>query len=257
MDTSVIEPRRLKQEIWLVLGLSLGQSAVYSIISLSAKLTAGKPLAQQMSTLNSSQSVRPYLDLTYQLTGIVFTIVPALLAIWLLAAQVPNVRAALGLDGRQPGYDVLAALGLTALIGIPGLGLYYVGRALDLTTTIVPANLNDYWWTVPVLILQAVKNAFLEEVVAVGYLVTRLKQLNWPPAAQVAASALLRGSYHLYQGIGPFVGNAVMGVVFAEWFRRRQRVMPLFLAHTLLDVFAFVGYAALRHLGLLDTLGLT
>ena len=39
------ERRRITAEIWIVLGLSLGQSAVYSIISLSAKLTAGRPLA--------------------------------------------------------------------------------------------------------------------------------------------------------------------------------------------------------------------
>ena len=58
----------------------------------------------------------------------------------------------------------------------------------------------------------------------------------------LGASAVLRGSYHLYQGFGPFVGNAVMGLVFGEWFRRRGRVMPLVIAHTLLDVVSFVGY---------------
>ena len=57
---------------------------------------------------------------------------------------------------------------------------------------------------------------------------------------------MLRGSYHLYQGFGPFLGNAVMGVVFAEWFRRRGRVMPLIVAHTILDVVSFVGYDLFR-----------
>ena len=52
----------------------------------------------------------------------------------------------------------------------------------------------------------------------------------------------LRGSYHLYQGFGAFIGNVVMGLVFGEWFRRRGRVMPLVIAHTLLDIVAFVGY---------------
>ena len=60
--------------------------------------------------------------------------------------------------------------------------------------------------------------------------------------AMVAASAVLRGSYHLYQGYGPFVGNAVMGVVFALVYLRTRRVLPLVVAHTLLDVVAFVGY---------------
>jgi len=109
---------------------------------------------------------------------------------------------------------------------------------------VVPAALNDVWWAVPVLILQALKNAVLEEVVVVGYLITRLRELNWPTWAVLGCSAVLRGSYHLYQGFGPFLGNAVMGLVFGEWFRRRGRVMPLVVAHTLIDIVSFVGYQA-------------
>jgi membrane protease YdiL (CAAX protease family) len=96
-----------------------------------------------------------------------------------------------------------------------------------------------------VLVLSAVQNAILEEVIVVGYLLTRLRQLGWRVGAVIAASALLRGSYHLYQGFGAFVGNAVMGVVFALFFLRTKRVLPLIIAHSLLDVVAFVGYAVL------------
>lgn len=246
------EPRRrLAAEIWIVLGLSLGQSAVYAAISLTAKLTAGRPLAQQRSTLNPSRSVREYVDLTYQLVGMAFALVPVALALWLLSAGGRSALQRIGVDRAQPWRDLGYGAALAALIGIPGLGLYAVGRALDLTTTIVPAALNDYWWTVPVLILSAVKNAFLEEVIAVGYLVTRLEELRWSAAASVGASAMLRGSYHLYQGFGPFLGNALMGLIFAEWFRRKRRVAPLIVAHTILDVVAFVGYQLLG-----DTLGL-
>jgi membrane protease YdiL (CAAX protease family) len=59
----------------------------------------------------------------------------------------------------------------------------------------------------------------------------------------VLASSVLRGSYHLYQGFGAFVGNAVMGVVFALFFIRTRRVWPLIVAHSLLDIVAFVGYS--------------
>jgi membrane protease YdiL (CAAX protease family) len=235
--------RRLGTEIWLVLGLSLGQSAVYSVISLTAKLTAGRPLAEQTATLNASVSPRPYLDLTYQLAGITFTVLPAALALWLLAADGRPVRRALGLDRRRPVADLAAGLLLALLIGLPGIGLYLAGHALGITTTVIPAALNSFWWTVPVLILQAVKNAVIEEVVVVGYLMTRLRELTWAPGTVLLASALLRGSYHLYQGFGPFLGNVVMGLVFGEWFRRRGRVLPLIVAHTLLDVVSFVGYA--------------
>jgi len=59
-------------------------------------------------------------------------------------------------------------------------------------------------------------------------------------------SAVLRGSYHLYQGFGGFLGNAAMGLVFGVLYRRWGRVSPLVIAHTLIDTVAFVGYAALH-----------
>lgn len=234
--------RRAAAEVWIVLALSLGQSAVYSVVSLAAKLTAGRPLAQQTATLNASRSPRPYLDLTYQLLDVVFTVVPAVLAVWLLAEGGRSAVRLLGLDLRRPWRDLVEGAVLAAAIGLPGLGLYVVGRELGITAQVVASGLAPYWWAVPVLVLQAVKNAVVEEVVAVGYLVTRLRERGWALWAVVGCSAVLRGSYHLYQGFGPFVGNAVMGVVFALWFVRRKRVMPLVVAHTLLDVVAFVGY---------------
>ena len=225
-----------------MLGLSLGQSAVYSVISLIAKLTAGRPLAQQTATLNASVSPRPYLDLTYQLTGVAFTLVPAALALWLLAAPALSGPRRLGLDLRRPLPDLGTGVVLALVIGVPGLGLYVVGHRWGITATTVAAALNDRWWTVPVLVLQALKNGLIEEVVVVGYLMTRLRELHRPAWATLGCSALLRGAYHLYQGFGPFLGNAVMGLVFGEYFRRRGRVMPLVIAHTLLDVVSFVGY---------------
>lgn len=226
-----------------MLGLSLGQSALYSVVNIAARMTAGTPLAEQTATLNPSRSQRPYLDLTYQLLGIGFALVPVALALYLLSADGRSAVRRLGLDGRRPVRDLGVGLGLAAVIGLPGLGLYALGRAVGITVEVQASALNAAWWTVPVLVLSALQNALLEEVVAVGYLMERLAGLRWSPVAVVAASALLRGSYHLYQGFGPFVGNAVMGVVFAEYYRRRRRVMPLVVAHTALDVVAFVGYA--------------
>ncbi len=228
-----------------MLGVSLGQSAVYAIVSLAAKLTADRPLSQQTATLNPSQSPRPWLDLTYQLLGILFAIVPVLLAVHLLRRDRADVRQALGLDLRRPGADLGWGAALAAAIGLPGLALVYVAAALGLNASLVPAALPDIWWAVPVLMLAAVQNAVLEEVVVVGYLLTRLRELGWSTGAMVAGSAVLRGSYHLYQGFGAFVGNAVMGVVFALFFLRTRRVLPLIVAHTLLDVVAFVGYTLL------------
>ncbi|WP_240646071.1 CPBP family intramembrane glutamic endopeptidase [Georgenia sp. SYP-B2076] len=246
---------RLRTEVLIVLGLSLGQSAVYAVVTIVARLTAGTPLGEQTAALNPSRSARPYLDLTYQLLGIGFALVPVALALFLLSEPGRRATARIGLDLRRPWRNLGAGVGLAALIGVPGLGLYLLGRALGLTVEVQAATLNQHWWTVPVLILAALQNALLEEVVVAGYLVERLEQMGWRPGAVVGASALVRGAYHLYQGIGPFVGNAVMGVIFAAYYRRRRRTTPLVIAHTLIDVVAFVGYTVLPA-GVLASLGL-
>jgi membrane protease YdiL (CAAX protease family) len=244
--------RRLKFEVWLVLGLSLGQSAVYSVVQLLDKMTRA-PLAEGTSTLNRSQSTREYFDLTYQLLDIIFALVPVLLVIYFLTDQrqassgeAGNPGSAfrkLGFNFARPGKDMLQGLGLAALIGIPSLGLYAAGRSLGITTAIIPSALDAYWWTVPVLILSAVRHAVVEEVIVVGYLLNRFAKFGWGIPVSIAASSLLRGSYHLYQGFGPFIGNVVMGVVFAWLYTKTRRVMPLVIAHALLDIVAFVGFS--------------
>jgi uncharacterized protein len=244
--------RRLRVEVWIVLGLSLGQSAVYSVVQLLDKMTRA-PLAEGTSTLNRSQSTREYFDLTYQLLDIIFALVPVLLVIYFLTDQ----RQAVGPDGghsgsafrklgfnfARPGRDLLQGLGLAAVIGIPSLGLYAAGRALGITTAIIPSALDAYWWTVPVLILSAIRHGVVEEVIVVGYLLDRFGKFGWSVPASIMVSSLLRGSYHLYQGFGPFIGNVVMGVVFAWLYTRTRRVMPLVIAHALLDIVAFVGFS--------------
>jgi membrane protease YdiL (CAAX protease family) len=250
--------RRLRLEVWIVLGLSLGQSAVYSVVQLLDKLTKA-PLAQGTSTLNRSQSSREYFDLTYQLLDIVFALVPVVLVIYFLTEHRPGLSGSssragsnshgtsvfrkLGLDFARPGKDLLQGLGLAALIGIPSLGLYAAGRALGITTAIIPSALDSYWWTVPVLVLSAVRHGIVEEVIVVGYLLDRLGKFGWSTPAAIFVSSMLRGSYHLYQGFGPFIGNAVMGAVFALVYTRTRRVMPLVIAHAVLDTVAFVGFS--------------
>src|SRR3712207_865362 len=116
--------RRLKLEVWIVLGLSLGQSAVYSVVQLLDKMTRA-PLAEGTSTLNRSQSTREYFDLTYQLLDILFALVPVLLVIYFLtdhrqavSGEPGNGGSAfqkLGFNFERPGKDLLQGLGLAAL----------------------------------------------------------------------------------------------------------------------------------------------
>ncbi|MEV0650613.1 CPBP family intramembrane glutamic endopeptidase [Phytomonospora sp. NPDC050363] len=249
MTSGTHDPLRRQRgtEVLLVLALSLGQSAVYSLVSIVAKLTAPGGLSQATSTLNGSVAPdRPWLDLTYQLLNIVFALVPAALAMHLLARDGASPWRTVGLDLRRPAFDLGSGAGLAALIGIPGLALYFAARELGMNTTVVAEALPGVWWAVPVLVLAAVQNSLLEEIVVVGYLMTRLQQLRFGTTAVIVCSALLRGSYHLYQGFGGFVGNFVMGLVFGYWFKRTGRIGGLVVAHALLDIVAFVGFALFK-----------
>lgn len=247
---------RLRAEVWIVLGLSLGQAAVYAVVRLLDRLTRDVPIGLQATTLNPSRSERAWLDLTYQLLDVVFTLVPVALALYLLTGPGRSALRRIGLDLARPWRDLGVGLGLAAVVGIPGLGLYAAARALGWSVAIQTSGLDPYWWAVPVLILAALKNALLEEVVAVAYLVERLEELRWGVAGIIAASALLRGTYHLYQGPGMAAGNVVMGVLFAWYYLRTRRVTPLVVAHTALDVVAFVGYTLLPG-SVLEALGIT
>lgn len=252
-----VRPARawIAAEVLIVLGLSLGQSAIYSILAIIDRLTRQVALNKQSSQLNTSVTPdRPWLDLSYQIVNIAFPLVPVALALYLLAQRNPyGARSPfrlIGFDLRRPGFD----LGLGALvalgIGIPGLGLYLGARALGLNTQVQASGLADNWWTIPVLVLSAAQNAVLEETIMLGFLYTRLRELrwgrhNWAWPVIIIISAVIRGSYHLYQGFGGFAGNLIMGVIFGLIYLKWKRVMPLVVTHTLLDVSAFVGYALL------------
>lgn len=240
--------RTLLAETALVLGVTLGASALWSLLSLIDKLTLPVALDQQTTAMNSSVTPdRPWLDLAYQLLPIALGVVPALLALHLLRRDDRGAAALIGADRRHLGRDLLAGAGLAGLIGIPGLGLYLIARELGLNTTIAAANLAEHWWTIPVLILAAAQNAILEEVVMVGYLLTRWRQAGASPVTGIVLSALIRGAYHLYQGFGGFLGNVVMGLIFGAAYTRTRRVLPLVIAHTILDIVSFVGYALLKN----------
>lgn len=238
----------IKLELLIVLSLSLGASAVYSFVSIVARLTSEVRLSDQTATLNRQLSDREWLDFTYQFLALAFGLAPVALVLFLLWEKSQSPFDRIGLNLKNPIQDFIRGLWLAALIGIPGLALYVGARQLGISAEVIPATLGQYWWTIPMLLFAAVKASLLEEVVVVGYLFQRLKQLGFSNRAQVLSSAALRATYHLYQGFGGFIGNFVMGLVFGFLYQKFGRVMPLVITHFLLDAAVFVGYALLKDL---------
>jgi membrane protease YdiL (CAAX protease family) len=243
-------PRLQRWEIVAVFAVSLGASGLYALASLIGSLTAKQSLSSQTATLNGSLAPgRPLLDLFLQLLNITLSLAPVLLVLYMLA-RAGEGPSSIGLDVREPGRDLLRGAALAALIGGSGLGLYLIAYHSGVELNVVAESLPDIWWRIPVLLLSALQNAAVEEVVVLGYLLSRLDKLGVRPSRAVAISAVIRGSYHLYQGAGGFVGNAVMGLIFGTLYQRWGRIMPMLIAHFLIDAVAFVGYALLAgHVG--------
>ncbi|HUC58491.1 MAG TPA: type II CAAX endopeptidase family protein [Streptosporangiaceae bacterium] len=245
-ETSVrpLQPWLIRWEIFAVFAVSLGASALNAILSLISSLLSKQSLASQQATLVTPEAANNWLDLALQLATIAESLAPVVLVIYLLVRS--DDYAKIGLDASQPGRDAAKGAALAAIIGGIGLAYYVVAYKLGSNLNIVPEDLPAVWWRIPVLVLYAIQNGMLEETLMIGYLLTRLDQLEVKPWRAIVISALLRGCYHLYQGFGPFFGNAVMGLAFGILFRRWRRVTPFIIAHTLIDAGAFLGYAALH-----------
>ncbi len=110
--------RKHSHELWLTLMVSLGASAIYSLLSLLRKLTSEQGLAGSTATINRPLAEVEWLDFISQLASITLSLVPVVLALYFLR-----------LDGISIGLipktkDFLLGLGLPVLIGIPGIALY-------------------------------------------------------------------------------------------------------------------------------------
>lgn len=225
-----------------MLALSVGRSALYSVLSLLQALTREEALGDQTTSLNPGANAQQFWDVLYQFLSQFFALVPVALAIYFLWEPGRSAFRRIGLDFRMFGRDVGAGLLLVAVIGIPGLGLYAAGRALGITVQVDAAPLDSSWWTIPLLLLAALRAGLTEEVIFLGYLFDRLRRLGWSTWTIILSTAALRGAYHAYQGFGSIVGNVAMGLVFGWVYHRWGRVMPLVIAHVVIDVIAFVGY---------------
>jgi uncharacterized protein len=227
--------RTLGEEVLAVLALSLLASAVYAILSLVEAPLRGVTVAA------ANQDPR----IVRQILAVVFGLAPVFL-VWHLIRRTGEGPGGIGLAFDHPRRDVAEGAVLFAIVGIAGIAIYVVAVSLGVNRFVVPIPPEGHWWTIPALALNAAEAALLEEVIVLGYLVTRLEQMGASSRGAVLASALLRGTYHLYQGWGGFAGNLAMGLFFGALFVRRRRTWPFVVAHFLLDVGAGLAYLLLR-----------
>ncbi|MEW6060022.1 MAG: CPBP family intramembrane glutamic endopeptidase [Actinomycetota bacterium] len=226
--------RTLKEEVAVVLSLSLLASAAYAIIHLTAAPVKGHTVYAV-----------PQVGFPTQLANFVFGLAPAWLVLFFVRRNGEGL-ATIGMAWDRPRRDIGRGLALFVVVGLAGIGVYLGAIALGVNRFVVPVPPLGHWWTVPVLLMSAAQAALVEEVIVAGYLITRLRQFGLSTVALVCLPALLRGTYHLYQGWGGFAGNLAMGLLFGFVFSRTRRTWPLIVAHFLLNLGAGVGYMIFR-----------
>jgi membrane protease YdiL (CAAX protease family) len=137
--------------------------------------------------------------------------------------------------------DGLKALGLTfagfiaLYIGFVAIRFFYYSFTLHSFTNFGPHNNfsgTSIWLILPFLVL----NGFHEEVIVRGYLMTEWIELRG--SAQMAGfiSLAVQTSYHLYYGV---FGALIVGCglsVFAIYYAKSRRIMPVILAHIFWDL---------------------
>lgn len=84
-------------------------------------------------------------------------------------------------------------------------------------------------------------NPWFEELVVRGFLMTEVTALAGVRTA-VVASTLVQVSYHLYQGWFNAAGLAIVFLGFSLYYASTRRLLPVVVAHTLMDLMSFAWF---------------
>ena len=164
----------------------------------------------------------------------VVVMVPLALLLLARTGQSPRV---LGLGAPRLRLDLLPGLGIAAasfgceiLILIPLAPLIASHRSL--ISNVPVGHVPGYYviWGIAI----SAMTALAEEVLMNGYLLTRLDQLGWTPAASVVLAVALRTSYHVYYGVG-FLLTIPFSYFATRSFQKNRRLTRPITAHFVFD----------------------
>jgi len=92
-------------------------------------------------------------------------------------------------------------------------------------------------------VVVAVLNPFHEELLVRAFLITEVEGLYRSTTLAVIMSVALQTSYHLYQGLPAALSHIPTFLVFSLYYVRTRRILPVIIAHLVMDVLALGIYA--------------
>lgn len=121
------------------------------------------------------------------------------------------------------------------------LGIWAVLLPLFLILGLFFSNLNEEAmgipWSLssprilPLVLISSIGTGYWEELFFRAYLDGQFKRLGLSPARAAAAGLLLFASGHIYQGLMPALGTAIIGAVLLYAFRRTRNLHAVALGH--------------------------
>jgi membrane protease YdiL (CAAX protease family) len=136
------------------------------------------------------------------------------------------------------------------LLAIGGYSSYVVaasvlGLAFKLAKGSLPhaqSSEQVFGATVSVLfVCYTLLSPWFEELIVRGYLMTEITALTKSRAVAVVGSASLQAAYHLYYGWWTAASMFFLFLVFALYFAKSRRLLPIAIAHLTLDVVALAA----------------
>ncbi len=113
------------------------------------------------------------------------------------------------------------------------------GHKLDFQHEKLPVLAISIW-----TLLFIVLNGWFEELIVRAFVIVEIEFLTKNTAWAVAFSVLFQTSYHFYQGAPQALSYAPLFLVFSLFYVRTRNIVPVALAHVLIDL---ISVFALSH----------
>ncbi len=81
-------------------------------------------------------------------------------------------------------------------------------------------------------------NPFFEELIVRGYTMSEIMRAGATSGVAIIVSVALQTSYHLYQGLAHAIALAAIFTIFSVYYAQTRNIVPVVLAHLLMDVTA-------------------
>jgi membrane protease YdiL (CAAX protease family) len=165
-----------------------------------------------------------------------------LLLVWMLRRRRQTLRH-LGLAFKWNA--VLMGVGLAVLGWVAyAVAAALVGTAIQRATGSFPHEVDTSQLFGSALsvgyVAYVLLSPWFEELIVRGFLMRELIELRGSRVTAVLASTLIQASYHLYYGWWIASSMAFLFLVFAIYYARTRKLMPVILAHLAIDVAALI-----------------